>query len=110
MTASVAKLVRDPLYPAPPSRQRVARIIRDDAEAIAVAREVAANLAKDAVRRDRQRLLPFDEMELISDAGLFAITVPKAFGGAGVRAGTLAEVIALLASADGSIGQIPQNH
>jgi SfnB family sulfur acquisition oxidoreductase len=41
---------------------------------------------------------------------LLAITVPKAFGGAEVRAGTLAEVIARLASADGSIGQIPQNH
>jgi SfnB family sulfur acquisition oxidoreductase len=62
------------------------------------------------VLRDRERLLPFDEMEWISDAGLLAITVPKPFGGAAVHAGTLAEVIAVLASADGSIGQIPQNH
>jgi SfnB family sulfur acquisition oxidoreductase len=36
--------------------------------------------------------------------------VPKAYGGAGVRAGTVARVIAALARADGSIGQIPQNH
>ena len=49
-------------------------------------------------------------MELISDAGLLAITVPKAYGGAGVRAETVARVIAALSRADGSIGQIPQNH
>jgi SfnB family sulfur acquisition oxidoreductase len=49
-------------------------------------------------------------MDLLSDAGLLAITVPREFGGAGVRAGTLAEVIAIISAADGSIGQIPQNH
>ena len=46
----------------------------------------------------------------MSDAGLFAITVPKRHGGAGVSSGTVARVIALLSGADGSIGQIPQNH
>jgi SfnB family sulfur acquisition oxidoreductase len=49
-------------------------------------------------------------MELISNAGLLAITVPKAYGGAGVRSATVARVIAELSGADGSIGQIPQNH
>ena len=49
-------------------------------------------------------------MELLSDAGLLAITVPKTYGGAGVRARTVARVIAALSRADGSIGQIPQNH
>jgi alkylation response protein AidB-like acyl-CoA dehydrogenase len=41
--------------------------------------------------------------------GLWGITVPKEYGGA-ASAGTLAEVIATIAAADGSIGQIPQNH
>jgi len=36
--------------------------------------------------------------------------VPRQYGGAAVSTGTLAEVIAILAAADGSIGQIPQNH
>jgi SfnB family sulfur acquisition oxidoreductase len=45
-----------------------------------------------------------------SDAGLLAITVPKAYGGAGVRAGTVACVIAALSRAYASIGQIPQNY
>jgi SfnB family sulfur acquisition oxidoreductase len=49
-------------------------------------------------------------MDILSDAGLLAITVPRKFGGAEVSAGALAEVIAIIAAADGAIGQIPQNH
>ncbi|HEY1888001.1 MAG TPA: SfnB family sulfur acquisition oxidoreductase [Roseiarcus sp.] len=91
-------------------RSPPARRIRDDSEALAFAEEVAAELAKRAVERDRDRILPYEEMELVSDAGLLAITVPKAYGGAGVRVETVARVIAALSRSDGSIGQIPQNH
>ena len=97
-------------FRAPPLRSPRARRIRDDAEALQVAEEVSAELKKRAVERDRDRLLPYEEMELVSDAGLLAITVPKAHGGAGVRSETVARVIAALSRADGSIGQIPQNH
>jgi SfnB family sulfur acquisition oxidoreductase len=97
-------------FRAPPLRSPPARRIRDDAEALAVAEEVAAELQKRAVERDRDRILPYEEMELVSDAGLLAITVPKAYGGAEVRAETVARVMAALSRADGSIGQIPQNH
>jgi SfnB family sulfur acquisition oxidoreductase len=97
-------------FSAPPARSRPTRRILDDAGAIAVVEEIAAKLAEGAAARDRERILPYEEMELISDAGLLAITVPKAYGGAGVRAGTVARVIATLSGADGSIGQIPQNH
>jgi SfnB family sulfur acquisition oxidoreductase len=95
---------------APPLRSPPARRLRDDDEALAAAEEVSAELAKCAVARDRERILPYEEMELVSDAGLLAITVPKAYGGAGVRAETVAGVVAALSRADGSIGQIPQNH
>jgi SfnB family sulfur acquisition oxidoreductase len=98
------------VFHAPPLRSPPARRIRDDAQALAVAEEVSAELKKRAVERDRDRILPYEEMELVSDAGLLAITVPKAYGGAGVRAETVARVIAALSRADGSIGQIPQNH
>jgi len=84
--------------------------IRSDAEAIAAARKAAATIAEGAAARDRDRRLPYAELDLLSDSGLLAITVPRAYGGAEVSAGTLAEVIATLAAADGSIGQIPQNH
>ncbi|MDQ0470744.1 SfnB family sulfur acquisition oxidoreductase [Labrys wisconsinensis] len=110
MSAALAAILDEDPFPVPPPRGRPARRIRDDAEAIAVAREVARTIAAGAVERDQERRLPYEEMDLISDAGLLAITVPKAFGGAGVASGTVAEVIAILSAADGSIGQIPQNH
>src|ERR1700728_4211428 len=111
MTAALATIEDDVAeFLPPPLRARPARRIRDDAEAIAVAEEVSTKLAVGAASRDRDRILPYEEMDLISDAGLLAIAVPKACGGAGVRAGTVARVIAALSRADGSIGQIPQNH
>ena len=93
-----------------PARRRGAHVIRDDAEAIAVARALADAFRRDAATRDRERRLPRDEIERFSASGLWAITVPREYGGAGVGAGTLAEVTALIAAADGSLGQIPQNH
>ncbi|PLZ02132.1 SfnB family sulfur acquisition oxidoreductase [Burkholderia sp. WAC0059] len=87
-----------------------ARVIRDDAEALAVARELAAELAKEAGQRDRERRLPYAEVDAFSQSGLWAITVPKAYGGAGVSFVTLAQVIETVAAADPSIGQLPQNH
>ena len=113
MTARAARAtVEDDVleFSPPPVRARPARRIRDDAEALAVVEEIAAKLAEGAAKRDRERILPYEEMELVSDAGLLAITVPKAYGGVGVRAGTVARVTAALSRADGSIGQIPQNH
>lgn len=98
--------------PAPhlPPRQAEAHRITDDAEALAVARELARDFASGAIERDRERRLPLKEIERFSQSGLWAITVPKAYGGAGVSAATLAEVTAIISAADSSIGQIPQNH
>ena len=85
-------------------------VIRSDAEALSVARELAAHFKRESAVRDRERRLPFDELELFSHTGLWGITVPKALGGAGVSNVTLAQVVALIAAADASLGQIPQNH
>lgn len=86
------------------------RIIKDDAEALEIAATVALRIAPGAAKRDQERLLPYNEIEMMSDEGLFGITVPKEYGGPEVKAGTVSRVIALLSGADGSIGQIPQNH
>ncbi|WP_321887709.1 SfnB family sulfur acquisition oxidoreductase [Paraburkholderia bannensis] len=86
------------------------RVIADDAEAIAVARELAACLAKGAAERDRERRLPREEIEWFSQSGLWGITVPKAYGGAGASFVTLTEVVKLISAADPSLGQLPQNH
>lgn len=85
-------------------------IVRDDAEALRVARSLAATFAEGARERDRHRRLPYTEVAQASATGLWAITVPREHGGADVSAVTLAEVIATLAEGDGSLGQIPQNH
>ncbi|KNC07671.1 MULTISPECIES: SfnB family sulfur acquisition oxidoreductase [Pseudomonas] len=87
----------------------VARIANDQ-QALDVARQLAPQLQRDSALRDRERQLPHAELTLFSRSGLGGISVPKAFGGAGVSNVTLAQVIALLAAADGSLGQIPQNH
>jgi len=85
-------------------------LIRSDAEALDVAETLAQVLSPGSAERDRERRLPHSELDLLSHAGLWAISVPKAFGGAGVSSVTLAKVIARIAQADGSLGQIPQNH
>ena len=87
-----------------------AHVIRSDAEAIETAGRIAERLAAGAARRDRDRILPHQEIEIFSDSGLWAITVPKAFGGAGVSHVTLTEVVKIISDADPSLGQIPQNH
>lgn len=87
-----------------------AHVIQSDAEALAIAKKLAEQFKLHAVQRDAERILPFEEIEAYSQSGLWAITVPKAFGGADVSSYTVAQVIALMSGVDGSIGQIPQNH
>jgi SfnB family sulfur acquisition oxidoreductase len=91
-------------------RRVPAHVIRDDAEAIQVAKDLAREFAVGAVQRDRERRLPLAEIDRFSQSGLWAISIPKDYGGAGVSAVTLAEVTAIISAADSSIGQIPQNH
>ncbi|MGE4314509.1 SfnB family sulfur acquisition oxidoreductase [Acinetobacter sp.] len=87
-----------------------AHIIQSDAEALEIAHNLAEQFKAGAVQRDAERILPFEEIEAYSQSGLWAITVPKQYGGAEVSSYTVAQVIALMSGVDGSIGQIPQNH
>ena len=88
----------------------VAARIGSDEEAIATARRLAAQFAARAAERDADRILPFAELDLLAQSGLLAITVPSQYGGLDVSNAVLAEITAILSEADGSIGQIPQNH
>ncbi|MGJ7552221.1 SfnB family sulfur acquisition oxidoreductase [Pseudomonas alloputida] len=85
-------------------------VITSDSQALATAEHIAQQLKRDSALRDRERRLPHAELQLFSRSGLWAISVPKTFGGAGVSNVTLAQVIACIAQADASLGQIPQNH
>jgi SfnB family sulfur acquisition oxidoreductase len=93
----------------PPSRD-LATLIENDEQALHIATELAAHFKQQSALRDRERRLPQAELEQFSQSGLWGISVPRAFGGAGVSNVTLAEVIRLIAQADASLGQIPQNH
>ena len=99
-----------PVHSSGSSEKTPAHIIRDDAEAIARAHEVAARLVEQASDRDRERRLPHEEIDWFSQAGLWAITVPKEYGGASVSYVTVTEVIKIIAAADPSLAQLPQNH
>jgi len=87
-----------------------AHIIQSDAEALEIAHNLTEQFKAGAIQRDAERILPFEEIEAYSQSGLWAITVPKQYGGAEVSSYTVAQVIALMSGVDGSIGQIPQNH
>ena len=84
-------------------------VIRDDAEALRVARELAAQFAEGAAERDASRRLPRAELDRLSRSGLLAITCRPTWRRRR-RAETLAEVVRLLAAADPNIAQIPQSH
>ncbi|WP_245502001.1 acyl-CoA dehydrogenase family protein, partial [Mesorhizobium sp. M2A.F.Ca.ET.039.01.1.1] len=75
-----------------------------------MARKLAAQFAEGAAERDRDRRLPTAELDIFSQSGLWGITVPRAFGGAGVSQATVVEVFKIIAAADPSLAQIPQNH
>lgn len=85
-------------------------LIKNDQEALTVAQDLANEFAKEASVRDRERRLPIPELKKFTQSGLWGITVPKEYGGAGVSYVTLGKIFAIFSKADGSIGQIPQNH
>lgn len=89
---------------------QTARVIQSDEEAIAVAKELAEEFAQASSERDKERRLPYEEVQKLSQSGLLAITIPKEYGGAFVSNVTLVEVLKILSEGDSSLGQLPQNH
>jgi SfnB family sulfur acquisition oxidoreductase len=87
-----------------------AQIIHSESEAIDTAIRLATTFSQDAATRDRARYIPPSLLDEFSQTGLWAITVPKEYGGADVSHGTVTAVFAILAEADPSLAQIPQNH
>lgn len=96
--------------PAVPRPGKPAYVIKSDAEAIEIAKKLAAEIAPGAAIRDRDRIWPVKELDSFSQSGLWSINVPKKFGGPEVSYSTLAKVIEIVSAADSSIGQIAQNH
>lgn len=96
--------------PPVPRPSAAAHVIKTDAEAIAIATDLAAEFRKEASERDLERRWPVRELDLFSQSGLWSINVPKAFGGPELSYVTLGKVIEIISAADSCLGQIPQNH
>lgn len=86
-----------------------ARVLRNDAQALQAAHELADAARLQASQRDRQRKLPWSQIEQFTRSGLGSISIPHEFGGPQVSFVTLAEVFAIISAADPALGQIPQN-
>jgi alkylation response protein AidB-like acyl-CoA dehydrogenase len=72
--------------------------------------EVVEEVRAGAGDRDRDRTYAVQEVDRLREIGFWAATVPTEHGGLGLDQSTLIQAVLLLAAADGSLGQIPQNH
>ncbi|MFD7134531.1 acyl-CoA dehydrogenase family protein [Streptomyces sp. NPDC059894] len=75
-----------------------------------IAREVAEDLATDAVVRDQAGKPPFDEVNRLREAGLLTLLIPAERGGGGADWATAYAVVREIAAADGAIGQLLGSH
>lgn len=87
-----------------------AHVLQGDEDALAAARLFAEEIRSGASDRDRGRKLPLREIRRLAELGLLGLVVPKEYGGPDVSTRTLVDIFKMISHADGSIGQIPQNH
>ena len=94
-------------FPLPPTG---VPIVANGDEALHIAAEVARQIAPGAGQRDHENRFPARELDIFSNSGLWGMTVPRTYGGAGVSYRTLGQVIRLIAKADSAVAQLSQNH
>jgi alkylation response protein AidB-like acyl-CoA dehydrogenase len=68
------------------------------------------HIAEGASERERDRVLPFQEIDLIRKARLGALRLPTAAGGAGSTIRELFEIVIRLGEADANVAHILRNH
>jgi alkylation response protein AidB-like acyl-CoA dehydrogenase len=74
------------------------------------AKLLASEFAARAARHDRDASFPFENFDQLSEAGLLALTVPAALGGAGAGALDAARIINIIAKADPSTALVLSMH
>ncbi|MGW5423677.1 acyl-CoA dehydrogenase [Streptomyces sp. NPDC003943] len=82
----------------------------DDAIWPRVTRELADDLAVDALVRDRAGKAPFDEVARLQEAGLPALLTAPGPSGRGAEWHTACGVVREISAADGSIGELLAHH
>jgi SfnB family sulfur acquisition oxidoreductase len=91
-------------------QREAAHVIATDQEALQIAHAVAQSLATGASALDKDRRIPYAELDELSASGLLAVTVPREFGGAGVSRLTIASIFQILGAADPAVTQMPHSH
>jgi alkylation response protein AidB-like acyl-CoA dehydrogenase len=94
----------------PDKRQRVVDHLPTEIEAVAATRSVAAQIADIGKEAGQGRSRLFKQLDAVSRAGLFGISVPSDYGGADITNAVLAEIVALLAERDRCIGESVKSH
>lgn len=74
------------------------------------AKLLASEFAARAARHDRDASFPFENFKELSEAGLLALTVPTALGGAGAGARDAAHIIGIFGKADPSTALVLSMH
>lgn len=100
MPSTLRSLSADPAPASPFSREAL----------IESARRIAADLAKDAARRERERVLPFDIFDQIRQARLGTLRIPHALGGPGGSISDYIEVLMILGAADSNVPHALRSH
>ncbi|MCX6503316.1 MAG: acyl-CoA dehydrogenase family protein [Microbacterium sp.] len=67
-------------------------------------------VGRDAVARERERRLPYEEVAALRDAGFTRVTLPPRFGGDGATPSELFELLAELARRDPNLTQLLRSH
>ncbi|MDC2960463.1 acyl-CoA dehydrogenase family protein [Streptomyces gilvifuscus] len=80
------------------------------ADWVHIAREVADDLATDAVEREQAGKTPLDEVTRLRGSGLLSLLVPAEYGGGGADWRTACTVVRTVAAADGAIGHLLGSH
>ncbi len=73
-------------------------------------RPIFERIAQGAIRREKERELPFEAVGWLRDAGFGALRVPLAHGGTGATLPQLFGLLAELAEADSNLSQILRAH
>jgi alkylation response protein AidB-like acyl-CoA dehydrogenase len=71
---------------------------------------LAADFATDAARHDKEASFPCENFNRLSEAGLLALTVPSALGGAGAGLGEAARIVGIIAKAEPSTALVLSMH
>ncbi|MGY3896415.1 SfnB family sulfur acquisition oxidoreductase [Aeromonas enterica] len=74
------------------------------------ANDMAQWLRQSASERDQTRHISTEQVDSYASSGLWAVTVPREYGGLGLGYKALSQITRIIAAADPAIAQIPRSH